>query len=187
MLTVFAAPVLAGGRKIPMYKSMTADKYITERIDDQCTYYDGSARKYKTRHFVTRRTAVVGAAIVPILTSIPLDKLLGDYRNMPATLVSLLVTIIVALETVNRYGDQWKNFRSTYEFLKAEKYHFQTGDGAYRNMDGDTAFSLLVERCESRIAMENSATLSIISSATNNSEQPLPASRSVDASRSSSV
>jgi hypothetical protein len=165
-----------------MYKSMTADKYIEERIDDQCRYYDVAAGRYKTRHFTMRRTAVVGAAIVPILTSLPLN-FLGDYRNIPATLVSLLVTIVVALETVNRFGDQWKNFRSTYEFLKAEKFHFQTGDGTYRNMDGDAAFSLLVERCESRIAMENSATLSIIASASNASEQTLPAPRPVEASR----
>ena len=37
-----------------MYKSMTADKYITERIDDQCSYYDRSAGRYKTRHFAMR-------------------------------------------------------------------------------------------------------------------------------------
>jgi Protein of unknown function (DUF4231) len=163
-----------------MYKSMTADKYISDRIDDQCGYYDKSAAKYKTRHFVMRRTAVIGAALVPILLNVPFG-ILDPYSKVPATLVSLVVTIIVALETVDRYGDQWKNFRSTYEFLKSEKFHFQTGEGVYRGMDGEAAFMMLVERCESRIAMENSATLSIISSATHYSEAAQPAVRSADA------
>src|ERR1700760_4787820 len=145
-----------------MYRSMTADKYISDRIDQQCDYYDGSAARNKTRHFVMRRTAVIGAAIVPILTNIP-HGALGDYNTVPATLVSLAVTIVVALETVNRYGDQWKNFRSTFEFLRSEKFHFLVGEGAYRNLDEEAALMLLVERCEGRIAMENSATLSIIS------------------------
>jgi Protein of unknown function (DUF4231) len=152
-----------------MYGSMTAEKYITDRIDDQCGYYDASAKKYKVRHFAMRRTAVIGAALVPILVHLKFD-ILGIYHTAPATLVSLLVTIIVALETVDRYGDQWKNFRSTYEFLKSEKFHFQTGEGVYRGMNANDAFILLVERCESRIAMENSATLSIIASTSSHSD-----------------
>lgn len=147
-----------------MYKSMAADQYIAERIEDQCAYYDRSAIRYKARHFLMRRTAVVGAALVPILANISFDAF-GIYRTAPATLVSLLVTIVVALETVNRYGDQWKNFRSTYEFLKSEKFHFLTGEGVYRSLDPEAAFLLLVERCENRIATENSATLSIIETA----------------------
>jgi hypothetical protein len=147
-----------------MYKSMTPDEYIAVRIDDQCAYYDKSAVRNKARHFLTRRTAVIGAAAVPILANVPFDAL-GVYHTVPTTLVSLLVTIVVGLETVNRHGDLWKNFRSTYEFLRSKKFHFLTGEGVYRNLDSDAAFLLLVERCENRIATENSASLSIIETA----------------------
>ena len=124
-------------------------------------HYNGKAIQQKALHFLMRRTAVVSAALVPILANVPF-KMLGDYHTAPATLVSLLVTIVVALETVNRHGDQWKNFRSSYEFLKSEKFHFLTGDGVYRDVEPEAAFALLVERCENRIATENSATLSVI-------------------------
>jgi hypothetical protein len=108
-----------------------------------------------------RTIAVGGAAIIPVVTNLPFD-FLGQYHTVPATIISLVVTVVIALESVHKYGEQWKNFRSTYEFLKSEKFHFQTGEGQFRGMSQDEAYILLVERCESRIVSENSATLNVI-------------------------
>jgi hypothetical protein len=144
-----------------MYRSMEVNDYIQKRIDEQCDYYDRAAGRAKKNHFRMRTIAVGGAAIVPIVTSLPFDTL-TQYRTAPATIVSLIVTVVIALESIYKYGEQWKNFRSTYEFLKSEKFHFLAGEGQFRKMNPDEAYILLVERCESRIVSENSATLNVI-------------------------
>jgi hypothetical protein len=48
------------------------------------------------------------------------------------------------------------------QFVSREKFLFQTGEGPYKHLDADKAFALLVDRCETRIAAENSATLKVL-------------------------
>ena len=88
-------------------------------------------------------------------------------------MISLIVVVVVALDSVNHYGDQWKNYRSTEQFLGREKFLFQTGEGPYRTMEEQESFLLLVERCEAQISAENSATLNVIATA---AAQPEPGS-----------
>jgi hypothetical protein len=149
---------------------MEASDYIQKRIDEQCDYYDRAAGRAKKNHFRMRTIAVGGAATVPIVTNLPFDFLM-QYRTAPATIFSLVVTVVIALESIYKYGEQWKNFRSTYEFLKSEKFHFLAGEGQFRKMNPDEAYILLVERCESRIISENSATLNTIVSSTERTDR----------------
>ncbi len=75
------------------------------------------------------------------------------------TTVSLLVVILVSLESVLHYREQWKNYRSTEQYLGHELVYYETRAGAYRDIDGKQAFLRLVDRVESAIASENAATL----------------------------
>jgi len=152
-----------------MFKSMKADDYIQQRVNQFAGWYDKKAVAAKRAYLRSRTTAVVGALIVPIAANLNFAGY-ETYKTPVITVLSLLVSISVALDGVYHFGDQWKNYRSTEQFLTRESVLFQTGEGPYKSMVADDAFLLFVERCEGQIASENSATLNVIISA----NQPTP-------------
>jgi len=116
-----------------------------------------------------RVIAVVGAVLVPVVANaIPQFPEAARYLT---TALGLVVSVAVALDSVYHFGDQWKNYRSTEQFLSREQFLFRSGEGPYKEMEPERAFILLVERCETQISAENSATLNVIVSA---AQQPGP-------------
>ena len=82
-----------------------------------------------------------------------------------------MVVILVSLESVYHYREQWKNYRSTEQLLGHEKIFFLTRTGPYEGLAADQAFTLIVERVEGAIAAENSATLSVMTLAPEDANQ----------------
>jgi hypothetical protein len=162
-----------------MYKSMQAEDYIQARVLQFIGWYDKKAVSAKSAYLKLRTASVVGALIVPIAANLSFTGY-DIYKTGVITVLSLLVSISVALDGVYHFGDQWKNYRSTEQFLSREKVLFQTGEGPYRGLAPDDAFLLFVERCEGQIASENSATLNVIVSA----NQPTPNPSQAQASSS---
>jgi hypothetical protein len=116
--------------------------------------------------------AVVGAAIVPVVTNIPFPWGGSIVPRILTTVISLLVVILVSLESVYHFGEQWKNYRSTEQFLSREKVLFHAHEGPYRESDPEKAFAVLVQRCEAQIAAENAATLNVMAVAKQEAVQP---------------
>jgi hypothetical protein len=77
----------------------------------------------------------------------------------------LLVVITVSLESVFHYREQWKNYRSTEQLLGHEKFLFRSRVGRYQSLADEEAFRSFVERVEELIAAENSATLNVMTMA----------------------
>jgi hypothetical protein len=152
-----------------MFKGMQAEDYVQQRVMQFIEWYDKKAVSAKSIYLRFRTTSVVGALIVPIAANLSFVGY-DPYKTFVVTAVSLLVSMSVALDGVYHFGDQWKNYRSTEQFLSRERFLFQTGEGPYRGVAPDDAFLLFVERCEGQIASENSATLNVIVSA----NQPKP-------------
>jgi Protein of unknown function (DUF4231) len=148
---------------------MSEDDYFKERVDQFQQWYDRKAVYAKSRFLRIRIIAAVGAVIVPVVANVIPEP---DVARYVTTLISLIVSITVALNTIHHFGDQWKNYRATEQFLSREKFLFMTGEGPYKDIDGEKAFALLVDRCEAQIAAENSATLNVIGTA---AHQPEPA------------
>jgi len=142
-----------------LFKSMSPEKYVTERLDQYQQWYDRKSVGAKSRNMTMRAASVVGAAIVPVIVNLKLPYDVGNYL---ATVISLAVVMLVSLESVYHFGDQWRNYRTTEQFLMREKTLFRTGDGPYRGLKKEAAFSLLVERREGQISAENSATLKVL-------------------------
>jgi len=143
-----------------VFKSMTAEEYILQRVNQFQEWYDKKAVGAKSSYLAIRVTAVIGSVLVPVAANV--IPQFPDWSRGLTTGLSLVVSLAVALDSVYHYGDQWKNYRSTEQFLSREKFLFQTGEGPYKDMEPEKAFVLLVERCEAQIAAENSATLNVI-------------------------
>ncbi|GGQ87007.1 hypothetical protein GCM10010267_57260 [Streptomyces griseorubens] len=85
-----------------------------------------------------------------------------SFAKIAATILSLIVVGSVSLESVYRYREQWKNYRSTEQLLGHERIYFETKVGPYANLSDGEAFTTLVARVETAIANENSATLNVM-------------------------
>ena len=141
-----------------------AKGYLEKRVKQYQSWYDGKAVVAKRRYLRMRILAVVGGALVPVLTNISFDITVYGYplMNFLVTVTSLLVLVSISLESVLHYRDQWKHYRSTEQFLGHETVRFQTKTGPYQQTRESDAFRLLVERVEGAIAAENAATLNVM-------------------------
>ena len=151
--------------------SIGPDRYIKERVEQYQGWYDKKSVKYKALYLNMRAASVVGAAVVPVLVNLDIP-----FKSLITTFISLVVVILVSLEGVYHYRDQWKNFRSTEQYIGTEKILFLTCEGPYRNLEAKEAFLRFVERVENAIASENAATLNIMTLAPEVKQANKPAS-----------
>jgi len=138
------------------------DDYIKNRVDQYAGWYDKKCGPVKQRHLYIKAISVIGGAVVPVLVN-----LTWEFAPMAATFVSLLVVILVSWDSVYQYGKQWKNYRSTEQFLRQETIFFQHRVGFYSDMDDNRAFRIYVERVETAIAQENAVTLDTLTRESN--------------------
>src|SRR5690606_11602074 len=134
-----------------------AQDYVEGRLSQYQQWYDRKAVKTKAMHLRMRTLSVVGGALVPVLVNLDLS-----FAKLTATVLSLIVVGSVSLESVYRYREQWKNYRSTEQLLGHERIYFETKVGPYSDLSEAEAFTTLVARVESASANENSATLHVM-------------------------
>ena len=137
--------------------SIDADSYVNDRLRQYQGWYDKKSVKMKARHLRNRSVSVVAGAIVPVVANI--DHIAA---RVATTVLSLVVVILVSLESVFHYREQWKNYRSTEQFLGHEAVYYETRVGVYEGLTDAEAFKTLVERVESAIAAENASTLNVM-------------------------
>lgn len=143
------------------FGSLTPEEYIAQRINPIRAWYDRKASEAKRNHQWMRACTVVGGALVPVMNSID-----WSYLRYATTGVSLLVLLLLSLESVFHYREQWKNYRSTEQTLEKEYFNFVAAEGAYRGMDEKAAFLEFVDRVEGVIASENASTLNVMTTVT---------------------
>ncbi|MEV8627659.1 DUF4231 domain-containing protein [Streptomyces sp. NPDC051079] len=136
---------------------MTPQGYVETRLAQYQEWYDRKATKMKAMHLRMRTVSVVGGALVPVLVNLDLG-----FARITATVLSLVVVASVSLESVYRYREQWKNYRSTEQLLGHERVYFAARVGPYHRLSERDAFTTLVARVEKAIAGENSATLNVM-------------------------
>ncbi|MEU3607242.1 DUF4231 domain-containing protein [Streptomyces sp. NPDC035033] len=136
---------------------MTPQRYVEGRLAQYQEWYDVKATRMKAMHLRMRTVSVVGGALVPVFVNLD-----AGFARVTATVLSVVVVAAVSLESVYRYREQWKNYRSTEQLLGHERVYFETRVGPYRGLSRREAFGLLVARVEKAIAQENAATLNVM-------------------------
>lgn len=161
------------GRKVedwsepPLPCPLTPAIYLERRVDQNIKWYDGKAVRMKDRYLWMRGFSVIAGGLVPVIVNIPTTVSFHgvSLTNAFVTVISLMVVIVVSLESVFHYREQWKNYRSTEQLLRHEKFLFSSRVGVYQTSTDEEAFKLLVQRVEEAIAIENSATLNVMTMA----------------------
>ena len=150
------------------------DDRIKTYIDSRLTgpesgylgYYDKTARRMKRRHLQTRSAAAIGAVLIPVVSNLAWAPSIGGVSihvaTVGASLIGLAVALILALEGVFHFKDQWQNFRGTEQYLLSQKYRFENRVDEYQALSDTDAFKLFVSRVEKAILDENNVTLNIL-------------------------
>jgi hypothetical protein len=141
------------------FASIPAPKYIAERLNNAIAWYDKSANKSKESYMRMRAAIVIGGALVPVLININLP-----YMSILTTILSLVVVMLVSLESVYHYREQWTNYRSTEQSLRNEYFLFITEGGIYATLGAKEAYKHFVDRVEEALMSENSSTLKVLTS-----------------------
>jgi hypothetical protein len=128
---------------------MSAEEYIEQRLDNQRKYYSEKSGVNQKWHRRLRFSTIILAAALPFVTAyidiMPAFKMLAGAMGVA-------IAIIEGLQHLNKYHDNWVNYRRTSEALKREKIIFQTQTGVYAN---NPSLATLVTRVETILADEN--------------------------------
>jgi hypothetical protein len=135
------------------YSARNPAEYLQTRVDFKTEAYRRKGEHYRFGYQSTASIAAIAAAAVPVLIN------LKDVHAIVPTLLSLLVTILVALEGIFHFREHWKSYDLMKSFLRQEACLFEAGAGAYRGKAPNEAFVLLVERVEEAIAKERAQTI----------------------------
>ncbi|HMH07225.1 MAG TPA: DUF4231 domain-containing protein [Terriglobales bacterium] len=145
-------------------------EYIDSRLISGQTgylgYYDRTAQRMKRRHLQNRSAAAIGAVLIPVVSNLNWEPQIRGatihVATVGASLIGLVVALILALEGVFHFKEQWQNFRGTEQYLLSQKYRFENGVDEYQALSTEDAFKLFVSRVEKAILDENNVTLNIL-------------------------
>jgi hypothetical protein len=137
---------------------ITPEQYFHERVEEKIRAYTRLSRIYRAAYLVIGTVSIVASSLVPVLINTT-DTLLVSYPRVLPTLLSLVVTILVAVEKLFRFREYWRNFDTAEESLKREKFMYQARTGEYDNKSDDDAFATFVKRFEEKIKLERMQSL----------------------------
>ncbi|EZH67936.1 hypothetical protein DH09_08450 [Bacillaceae bacterium JMAK1] len=126
---------------------MNNEQYLKERLEDQISWYDNKSIKSQKRYKSIKGFEIIVAALIPVVAIFELTWIAG--------LMGASIAVLEGILNINKYHENWIEYRSICETLKHEKYMFSTLTGVYRYLEEDDAFMLLVERVENIISKEN--------------------------------
>ena len=129
---------------------MTEQDYIAQRIDDQIKWYSGKSRFNQKRYKNIKTMIILISVSIPFLTGLITDE--TSWLKIAVGIGGVLIALGEGVLSLQKYQDNWMEYRLASEALKREKLLFLTQSGPYR--EGAT-LQLLVERVESFTENEN--------------------------------
>ena len=132
----------------PVAKPETKQEIALKRWQSQKDYYSKRVGNYKRWHLGLQLYMGVIAVFVPVLLSIP------EVPKIIPSILSASIAAAAVIENVNRYGENWRTFRTTLESLKREKTLYDVGADAYKDLSVDDAATLFATRTEDILRTE---------------------------------
>lgn len=127
---------------------MNEAEYLSDRLENQIDWYGDKSNYCQKWHKRIKATEMTLAALVPVV-------LLFDFpcAKIITSCFGAAIVILSGISSLNKYQENWIEYRSIAETLKHEKFLYLTHSGVYA--EHDTPFNLLVGRVESIISHEN--------------------------------
>ena len=137
---------------------MKAQDYVETRLEDQIHWYSAKSSKNQSRFKYFTFLQLICSLSIPILATNNFFKFLPIQspemvNNITISILGLFVAFCTGILSLNKYQENWINYRTTAEDLKKEKFMFVTQSPPYNY--SDDSFQVLVQRVESLISKEN--------------------------------
>ena len=124
-------------------------RFLRSRWLDQVLWMEGRADSARTWYYVFRLTAIVLGLVIPVLVGLNIEGSPGLMLRYGIVILGLLVATSGALEEFFRYGERWRHYRQTVEWLKIEGWRFFQLSVPYRRYKTHAeAYPVLAERIE---------------------------------------
>lgn len=120
---------------------MDEQEYLKTRLDDQLGWYERKADIARRRYKLLRALEFVAAALVPVAVVLGVTV----YHRIAAASLGALAAAASGFQSVNRYQENWVEYRAVAERLKSERFAFLTKTAPY---DGEDRLQVLVEHVE---------------------------------------
>ena len=130
---------------------MDIKEYIEKRVDDQITWYDKKSQEAQKWYKRLQVAEIILAALIPLLSGYSTSCV------QIAVIVGLFGAIIAVIESVsklNKYHENWIQYRSTCEMLRYQKHLYLTETAPYNRQD-ETIENIFVRTIENIISSEN--------------------------------
>lgn len=130
--------------------TMKIGEYIETRLDDQIDWYDKKANKAQKHYKRFQIVEIILAACIPLLAGYASIKFIAIIVG----LFGSVIAVIEAIVKLNKYHENWIDYRATCEMLRYHKYLYITNSGPY-NESEETKENLFIRTIETIISSEN--------------------------------
>ena len=129
---------------------MDEDEYLKDRLEDQINWYSKKSQTNQKWFKRLRLLEIILATLIPFLAGI--GDAIPCYQIIIGG-IGVVIAIAAGLSAINKYQENWIEYRTTAESLKHEKYLYKTKCKPY---DGEGSLQILVQNVEGLISKENS-------------------------------
>lgn len=131
---------------------MNIEEYMTSRVDDQIRWYSDKSQDAQKKYKRMQTTEIILAAFIPLLSSYSADfKVIAFIVGFFGALIAIIESIV----KLNKYHENWIQYRTTCEMLKYHKHLYLTNTYPYNPSD-ETIDNIFVRNIEEIISSENS-------------------------------
>lgn len=131
---------------------MTIEEYMNGRVDDQIKWYDHKSKEAQSTYKRFQIAETLIAAAIPVLSAFAAEN------QIVATIIAVLGSAVVVIEAIvkmNKYHENWIEYRSTCELLRHEKYLYEMHSAPY-GTGTETVEQLFVRNIEGIVSSESS-------------------------------
>jgi hypothetical protein len=127
--------------------------YIEQRINDQINWLDKKSGFNQKWYKRLRKITLLCSILIPFASGI----LPGEafYTKVIVGLLGISIAFCEGLSSINKYQENWLEYRTTAETLKRELILYQTRSGSYDALNTEESFKLLVNNTEGVLSNEH--------------------------------
>ena len=112
--------------------SLDEKEYISNRVDKQIEWYDTKSIRAQKMYKIFTFIILVSSAIIPFIANLTISSF---YIKVFVSILGVLGTISQGVINVNKYNENWIEYRTICESLKKEKY-MQWEQGCCQHVQG---------------------------------------------------
>ncbi len=131
--------------------TLDIQEYIEKRVNNQIDWYDGKSQEAQNWYKTLQVIEIILASLIPLLSAYS-----TSCRSIAVTvgIFGAVIAIIESISKLNKYHENWIQYRTTCEMLRYQKYLFLTRSAPYNNSD-ETIENVFVRNIENIVSSEN--------------------------------